>query len=121
MADDKAEKIEAAMKTHTITVLGRDIEVQPLLSLGMDKLRLFARIGLRLQQGKGGLDDILRLDTLIAQLISHEDNQWLEDQILDEKLTTDQILEHLTPVFRWYQENAPTTAKDAPPKKARRV
>lgn len=122
MADDKAEKVAAAMKTHTITVLDREIVVQPLLSLGLDKLRLFARIGLRLQQGKGTLDDILRLDTLIAKLLDPKDNQWLEDQILDEKLTTDQILEHLIPVFRWYEENAPKeTVKATPPKKARRV
>lgn len=122
MADDKAEKVAAAMKTHTITVLDREIVVQPLLSLGLDKLRLFARIGLRLQQGKGTLDDILRLDTLIAKLLDPKDNQWLEDQILDEKLTTDQILEHLIPVFRWYEENTPKeTVQATPPKKARRV
>lgn len=99
------ETPSAALQPQIVTIHGREITIQPLVTLGLDKLRLFARIGLRMQQGKGNFDDLLRMDRLLAQLMSDEDNNWLEDQVAEGTLTTEQILDHLQPAFEQYTEN----------------
>lgn len=93
------EKVHPALLSQDITILGRTMTVKPVVSLGPDKMRLLAQIGLRLSKGIGTFEDLLRLDRLISELFDPADNNWLEDQVADGVLTTEQILAELKPVF----------------------
>lgn len=105
------EKVHPALLAQEITVLGRVMTVKPIVSLGPDKMRLLAQIGLRLSKGTGTFEDLLRLDRLISELFDPADNNWLEDQVADGVLTTEQILTELKPVFDKLSEGSSEPAK----------
>lgn len=96
-----AEKTETpkTMVAHDIELLGRTIHVAPFISLGMDRIRLMLRIVDRIQRGIFNPDDLLKMDKLFGLLISEEDDRWLENQVLDGKLTTEQIINALVGTF----------------------
>lgn len=100
-----------------ITLLDRKITVAPLTSLGMDRMRLMARVYKRMANGEIGVDEFLKIDRLFSMLVSKEDDMWLEDMILDGKLTTDQVINEMLGVLLV----DPDKAKPAPKKRATRA
>lgn len=110
----------AAFTPQTVTILDRKIVVQPIVSLGLDRMRLMAQIGYRLSKGKASLDDMLRLDRIIELLLSEEDNSWLEDQVVEGKLRTEEVLNALMPAFEAMRATDKTAEPVKPARKATR-
>ena len=100
-----------------ITLLDRKITVAPLTTLGLDRMRLMARVYKRMANGEVGVDEFLKIDRLFSMLVSKEDDMWLEDQILDGKLTTNQVIEAMLGVLLIDAEKV----KAAPRKRASRA
>lgn len=100
-----------------ITLLDRKITVAPISSLGLDRMRLMARVYKRMANGEIGVDEFLKIDRLFSMLVSKEDDRWLEDQILDGNLTTDQVIQAMLSVL--IIDNK--AAKAAPRKRATRA
>lgn len=94
-----------------ITLLDRQITVAPLTSLGLDRMRLLARVYKRMANGEIGVDEFLKVDRLFSMLVSKEDDMWLEDQILDGKLTTNEVIEAMLSVILIDPEKAKPTPK----------
>lgn len=82
-----------------ITLNGREITVAPLSSLGLDRMRLMARVNKRMSNGEIGVDEFLKMDRLFSMLLSKEDDMWLEDQILEGNLTQEQVLTSMLSVL----------------------
>lgn len=100
-----------------ITLLERQIIVAPLTSLGLDRMRLLARVYKRIANGEVGVDEFLKIDQLFSMLVSKEDDMWLEEMILDGKLATDEIIAAMLSVLLIN----PESAKPAPRKRASRA
>lgn len=82
-----------------ITLLKRKITVLPITTLGMDRMRLLARVYKRMANGEVGFDEFMKVDRLFSMLVSKEDDLWLEDQILEGKLTTDEVIKAMLDVL----------------------
>jgi hypothetical protein len=82
-----------------ITLLKRKITVSHITSLGPDRMRLLARVYKRMSNGEIGIDEFLKIDRLFSMLVSKEDDMWLEEQILDGKLTTNDVIEAMLAVL----------------------
>lgn len=98
-----------------IVLLGRTITVKPITSLGMDRMRLMARVYKRMSNGEIGVDEFLKLDRLFSMLISKEDDMWLEEQILEGTLGQEQVLNEMLKVL------LVTEQKPGPKKRASRA
>lgn len=101
-----------------IVLLGRTITVKPITTLGLDRMRLMARIYKRMANGEIGVDEFLKIDRLFSMLVSKEDDRWLEDQILDGALTTDTVMTAMLSVLVVSDKPA---KKAAPKKRATRA
>lgn len=75
-----------------ITLLDRKIKVLPITTLGLDRMRLMARVYKRMANGQIGVDEFLKIDRLFSMLLSKEDDMWLEDQILEGKITQEEVI-----------------------------
>lgn len=82
-----------------ITLLDRQITVLPFTTLGLDRMRLMARVNKRMMNGEIGVDEFLKIDRLFSMLVSKEDDLWLEDQILEGTLTSSQVIEAMLSVL----------------------
>lgn len=82
-----------------ITLLKRKITVLPITTLGMDRMRLLGRVYKRMANGEVGFDEFMKVDRLFSMLVSKEDDLWLEDQILEGKLTTDEVIKAMLNVL----------------------
>lgn len=94
-----------------ITLLDRKIVVSPITSLGIDRMRLMARIYKRMANGEIGVDEFLKIDRLFSMLVSKEDDMWLEDMILEGKLTSSEVIEAMLSVILIDPEKAKTTPR----------
>lgn len=99
-----------------ITLLKREITVKPITSLGMDRMRLMARVYKRMSQGEIGVDEFLKIDRLFSMLVSKEDDRWLEDQILEGNLSQEEVINAMLSVL-----GVKPAKKAAPAKKATRA
>jgi hypothetical protein len=100
-----------------ITLLKRKITVAPITTLGLDRMRLMARVYKRMSNGEVGVDEFLKIDRLFSMLVSKEDDMWLEDQILEGNLTSQEVIDAMLSVLLV----KPAAAKKAPTKRASRA
>jgi len=110
-----AAKAKTDPSGGVITLLGRDITVAPITSLGLDRMRLMARVYKRMANGEIGVDEFLKIDRLFSMLISKEDDLWLEDKILEGELGQEEVIQAMLSVLIVEPENA------APKKRASRA
>jgi hypothetical protein len=112
------ETVDTETRNSSFEVLGRTIPVKPLSVLSQGQqlgfLKLFRRYSIQQLDAMG----TAKLDQALSKLLAAEDNEWLDFQIMEDKLEWQEVLAHLLGCLRG-KDDEPT--RPEPVKKAPRA
>ena len=115
------ETVDTETRKSSFVALGRTIQVKPLSTLTEGQqlgfLKLFRRYSIQSLDGLG----TAKLDQALSKLLEPDDNEWLDFQIMEDKLQWQDVLVELLACLRPSDEKPvkPEPVKKAP--RARKV
>jgi hypothetical protein len=100
-------------RPESFTVLGREIKVAPLNTLSEGQVLGFMKIFTRYLHGEVDGQTMVKLDQALGKLLDAADNNWLDYQVMEDKIAWTDVLMGIAPCLRTDKEPAKVAAVKA--------